>query len=417
MANWLVGQHMRNRPPVAVAGGGLLSQQPTAAPTAPTSAGPWANPWFHMGLGILGANFGHRGAAEVIGKGGLLGLNSYRQAKQMAAQQQAQQMQHQQRLLQMQVASAQRAQEEKRRQALQQYFQGVGGPIGQLGMVAPEAAVKARLSQLKPEEATSLQKNLVAAGLQPGTEAFQKAMLEATTKPASTTNVYAGQPAPSPGTKEMYKQAGEAINTRIGEYQERARLAAKSQAALNRFQMGLDQLGKTGKHQQLAKALRELGQVAGLPIDEKKLADAQSVDMAAKQMVADQLRLNKGPQTDFDAQFTGEYLPGLGTATEANRQGLRYLASINRLDRIYGRGAVRARRFEGNKPPDFGMVQQRLDRIDQASSNTPAVIKVPSGAGSTWVMFEDFYNIKRKKGVKDQEIVDAWVREAQKVSP
>ena len=117
-----------------------------------------------------------------------------------------------------------------------------------------------------------------------------------------------GQGAPAPGTEQMYEMMGREVEDRIGAYREEAKTARSFQDSLNRFSMSLEQFGDTGKQEPLIKSLREMGQMIGVPVDESKLADAQAVDQAAKMMVAEQLRQNKGPQTDFDARFASEYM-------------------------------------------------------------------------------------------------------------
>ena len=89
---------------------------------------------------------------------------------------------------------------------------------------------------------------------------------------------------------------------------------ANARAQLN----AIGQLGRalsgveTGGFAETKKSLLGLADRLGLQVNTEELGRLQAVDAIASQLVAAELRQNKGPQTDFDARFTQTFLPGLG---------------------------------------------------------------------------------------------------------
>ena len=204
--------------------------------------------------------------------------------------------------------------------------------------------------------------------------------------------------------EEWAKARGKAFEGRINTYNENAKNAANLQGQLNRFAMAMAN-AETGPLEERAKVLREFAGSWGFPIDENALSNAQSIDAAAKAMAAEQLRMNKGPQTDFDARFTQEYLPSLAKMGDANREIMNYQSSVNRLQQIYGRMANSA------WGDDFQTSLGTLNRIDQMAMQTPAVIQ--NKQTGQWATFEQFYRAEKKAGASDQDIIDSWIGIAQ----
>jgi hypothetical protein len=222
-----------------------------------------------------------------------------------------------------------------------------------------------------------------------------------------------GPGAPSPGTEKMFEFAGKNVDDRVSALRERANLATQNQSAINRVQRALEQYGETGRSEELKKTLRQAASTIGLPIDVDRLANAEQLEAASNQLIAEQLRLNKGPQTDFDAEFTGRFLPSLGRTSAANREVVAYQSSINRLARIanqIGRNAY-GNALELN---DFMGAQEVLNQAEDIISNTPAVVKNSKGE---WVQFDDFYKKARRAGKSDEEIVAGWQAYAQRRTP
>ena len=134
-------------------------------------------------------------------------------------------------------------------------------------------------------------------------------------------------------------------------------------------------------------SLRELGARVGMPIDESKLGDGQYLQALKNRMVAEELRRNKGPQTDFDAKFAGTYIPGLGNTTEANRQILNYSKSISLQQTILADMAGSIRMTD---PEEASLAIQRIDHLALMS---PGAMERKDG---TWITFSEFFSSDAK---------------------
>jgi hypothetical protein len=161
---------------------------------------------------------------------------------------------------------------------------------------------------------------------------------------------------------------------------------------------------ETGPFEERVAGLRAFAGSIGFPVDKIQLGREQSVTAAARQMVADQLRMNKGPQTDFDAKFAETYLPGFGKTEEANNQIIAYLRSTNKLNVIYANlmGGVAGNGYEEER--------EVIGRIRDLRRNVPAVAK----KDGKWVQFSTYYdNIKSQdSSISDQEIITEWKKRA-----
>ncbi len=206
------------------------------------------------------------------------------------------------------------------------------------------------------------------------------------------------------GEEKLSEAIGKNIEARVGEYRDDAKAARQLKNGLIRFQSAMAGIGDTGPSAAQAKTIREFFGRFGYPIDDDALADAQKLDQSTKMMVAEQLRMNKGPQTDFDAKFTMEYMPGLATVTEANREAVRYLSSVTRLKQLFGSKANMT-----YDQADFRSMNSYLTDLDNKYYETPAVLQ---SSGGSWVTFEEFYKDAKKDRLSDDEILDEWISEA-----
>jgi hypothetical protein len=181
---------------------------------------------------------------------------------------------------------------------------------------------------------------------------------------------------------------------------------------LNRFSAAAAGM-PTGQGQVWKKDLMTLAQGFGFDVNEAELAQAQSVDAAAALMVAQELRKNKGPQTDFDAEFTKSFVPSLKNLPETNKQIQRYMKSVNRLQLIkssYMDGGLTGTDYESDNSLMKGVKRMQYD--------IPAV--APStGAAGGYIMFDDFYNAYSAKYPQaDQKtIMRDWMRKIRKPVP
>ena len=359
------------------------------------------NPWTQVGVGILGGNYG-RNSGEAFAnamKGGLLGM----QQAGVSQARQAQTQMYQQQMMTAQAAAKKKQEEEERMQQLvtQKYPHLAGYPP----QLQQEIIQKELMS---PYEQPKIIKgadgyNYYGSGPQMG----QRVLPGVVAAPKTPLVQIMGDTA----NTEMAKFAGKGIESRVQGYRESAKSANELQSSLNRFQMAMEQAKGTGSDEKMKMVLRQYGQQFGFPIDETKLQNAQQIDMASKSMVADQLRMNTGPQTDFDARFTGEYMPGLANTTEANKAAVNYMGSTNKIKQIAGNMANSAY-TAASGGGGFTAANEVLTKADQIASNAPGVIQINTANGPSWVYFKDFYNTKRRKGMKDAEIVDAWMGQA-----
>jgi len=154
---------------------------------------------------------------------------------------------------------------------------------------------------------------------------------------------------------------------------------------------------ETGPYEQRMQALREFGASIGMDVNDVKLGQGQSLNAAAFDMIAQQLRMNKGPQTDFDAEFTSRFLPSLGNTEEANRQIINYLKSVNLLQGIYGNMVT-------GLSEDFGEARGTVSSTERLSMNTPAVANI----NGQWVQFSEVYEAGRARGMSPEEILEDW---------
>jgi hypothetical protein len=161
---------------------------------------------------------------------------------------------------------------------------------------------------------------------------------------------------------------------------------------------------ETGPFEERVAGLRAFAGSIGFPVDKIQLGREQSVTAAARQMVADQLRMNKGPQTDFDAKFAETYLPGFGKTEDANNQIIAYLRSTNQLNVIFANlmGNVAGNGYEEER--------KVIGDIRDLRRNVPAVAK----KDGKWVQFSTYYDTIKSQdsSISDREILTEWKKRA-----
>ena len=156
----------------------------------------------------------------------------------------------------------------------------------------------------------------------------------------------------------------------------------------------------TGGSAQTKQSVMQFADRLGIPVNESQLANYQSIQALSSRLVAEELRLNKGPQTDFDAEFTGKFLPGLGQKPESNRNIIGYMNSRNLLDALLGKYVTDKRKYT---TADTAL----LGEVEGYRQSLGSVVKV-DGA---FVTFEEFYNSNRAEGESDEEILKQWAEE------
>jgi len=174
----------------------------------------------------------------------------------------------------------------------------------------------------------------------------------------------------------------------------RAQLSAIGQ--LGRALSGVE----TGGFAETKKNLLGLADRLGVEVNTEELGRLQTVDAIANQLVAAELRQNKGPQTDFDARFTQTFLPGLGQQKEANNAIISYMNSRNLRDALIGSYASTNRSFDAsdvNVMRNANIIRQTVGSV---------IYK-----GDDPVTLEEFVSANRAAGKSDSEILMDWYAE------
>jgi len=177
---------------------------------------------------------------------------------------------------------------------------------------------------------------------------------------------------------------------------------ANARAQLN----SIGQLGRalsgieTGGFAETKKSLLGLADRLGVQVNTEELGRLQAVDAIASQLVAAELRQNKGPQTDFDARFTQTFLPGLGQQESANDAIISYMNSRNLRDALIGSYASTNRRFDATDVD----VMRNVNIMRQTVGSV--IYK-----GNDPVTLEEFVSANRAAGKSDSEILLDWYAE------
>ena len=200
---------------------------------------------------------------------------------------------------------------------------------------------------------------------------------------------------------ETQKGWGQQLIKRTQAYQEAGRNSNTLLQGVRNLQATLEGIDQ-GPLEEREYQLRKFAASIGFPVDRVKLTQGQKATAVGGAMVIEQLRLNKGPQTDFDAQFQAKVLPGLGQTAEANQDLVEYMTSIHLLNTIYGREAGKA---QGLEYKDGNAI---LSPLDELSTTVPAVAKIDG----KWVQFSKYY--EKSKSLNPEadglEIVKNWKR-------
>jgi len=211
----------------------------------------------------------------------------------------------------------------------------------------------------------------------------------------------AGMFGAQPGGQSPYEtQAAGSLNTAFDTLNANA---VASRAMINDLQRFVRAVGDmpTGPGTKTAATILEVAERFGLPIDEDMLAKAQTIEAAAGNMVAQQLRLNKGPQTDFDARFQATIMPNLGTTTQANNEIDKYLTSKNQIEISLGNIANSSRTY------NFDQDKELYRDVQEYATNIPAAIDDESG---NWEYFSEFRlkYMAQNRSATEQDVFNAW---------
>jgi len=178
---------------------------------------------------------------------------------------------------------------------------------------------------------------------------------------------------------------------------------------LNQFQ----QSGySTGEWAETKKNLLSTLAQYGIEINPEFLGQATSLEGASNLLIAEELRKNKGPQTDFDALFTSRFVPSLLGRPEANQERIRYLKSKSLVDMIIDE-AVQKVELGVSSPAE---VQGQISKIMALATNRnmAKVIKISDakdGVPARFTSFAEFVDAYRAEESEAQaiDILNSWM--------
>ena len=204
------------------------------------------------------------------------------------------------------------------------------------------------------------------------------------------------------GQGELSKAIYKDIQSQRTIYREDALKANSRLSAFNRIGSILKST-PTGGYEQTKQQVRDALSKMGLSrlIDVNSYADAQSLEAATNLLVAEELRANKGPQTDFDARFAGTYVPRLGATPAANQEIVKYGKSSAMAQALIGKAANQLRSTD----PD---AEAKSVEINDIAMSIPTVIF--ASENSPPLYFSEFAEKHRKEDPMD--VLRAWVQMA-----
>lgn len=163
----------------------------------------------------------------------------------------------------------------------------------------------------KAMKPTSLQQNLAAGGLTPGTPEFQEAILKNINKPGTTINL-GGE-----GLSEERKALAKGRVSQLTKFREQREVAIDANQSLDVLE-SIDV--KTGALEPAKQGLAAFGKAFG--IDTSGLANVakgEAFNAEAQRIVLSVKASQKGPQTDKDEATIRQTVASLGNTTEGNQ--------------------------------------------------------------------------------------------------
>lgn len=198
---------------------------------------------------------------------------------------------------------------------------------------------------------------------------------------------------------------------------ERGANAFDSLYNLQNLQTQLAGLDKTGEWAKTQAEFMRLASKFGIEVNEDFLGNFQSAEAAANAMVADELRKNKGPQTDFDAMYASSYTATPDKLLSTNQNIINHRKGIATRDQFISN--LYQDDLAGLERDDVRGQRAAARRWNDVSRNVPTVI--PRGKLSTedevyqsfsadHIHFHDFVGRMRSDypQATDQDIFDAW---------
>lgn len=158
-----------------------------------------------------------------------------------------------------------------------------------------------------PQKRTSLQENLIAAGLKPGTKEFQEALLQGATRPLVSIG----------GAKKEAEELAKIRVKQLGKLQEQRDGAIDANQSLDVLE-NIDV--NTGLLEPAKQGIAAFGKAFGL--DTSALANVsagEGFNAEAKKLILSVKSEQKGPQTDQDEKTIADTVSKLGNTKEGNQ--------------------------------------------------------------------------------------------------
>lgn len=244
-------------------------------------------------------------------------------------------------------------------------------------------------------ETTTLQQNLQAAGLQPGTPEFKEAVIANLTRAATSINI--GDKAKS---AEQTALAGNRV-TQLGKFREEREVAIDTNQSLDVLE-NIDVT--TGALEPAKQGLAAFGKAFGIDTSGlANVAQGEAFNAEAKRIVLAVKASQKGPQTDKDEQTIQETVVSLGNSKEGNQFILDSARALN------NRRIERADFFD-NFLEENETLRGANRSWSQFKRNTPmvsSVMRTPQGLPVFFYKFDQAVRSANPDATRE-EILQAW---------
>lgn len=260
-----------------------------------------------------------------------------------------------------------------------------------------KVAGKSIEQQRAPIDRTTLEKNLLAAGLVRGTPAFENAVKQILTKPTTSVQV---------GIKQEGKEREALAGVQAGRFKkivDDGEAAGVTLANLDQLDaIDVDSGALAPAKAAFASVVKDLG-FSSLAAGISDVSTAQSFDAVSGRLVQAVLNQATGPQTDDDAKRASKTISSLGDdplARVFKSDSLRALAF-----RQEQRGNFISSRIDEGKT--FSAASKEWDKFKNSTPNISGVVKGPNGLPLFFFQFEQTAR-SNKPNVTDEEILTAW---------
>ena len=194
--------------------------------------------------------------------------------------------------------------------AMQGYAAGEDRLAKQQAANLQKEYTEAKIAEMSTPKQTALVQNLIAAGLKPGTKAFQDALLKAATKPST---VFMG------GDKQKEAAYNAALQTRkdmVKQVNADRELGVRLETAIDLLESGV----QTGRVQAAMMPLKQIGREIGFLSDEdiSDLSDQEIIDSVTAYLTPRMRVTGAGASSDRDMDFFQRSTVRMANTPEAN---------------------------------------------------------------------------------------------------